>query len=331
MNGTPRKIEIFAPFSAALELMQKILFRPFDFTKWLVIGFAAFLAHLAGGGSNSGFNSKFGDWKSHMHSASTDAANSVHNMPGWVIPLAIIAVLAVLCIVAVLLWVGSRGRFIFTDCIVRNRGAIVEPWHEFRREGNSLFFLSLVIALVFIGIVAIGVVTMVIPAVSGGSDVVSGVGFIFGAGFLVLVLVLVALAWAVVSQFIVPIMYRRRCTAMEGLRETTSLIMSNIGPFVLYLLFFIVLAIGVAMISCLATCVTCCITAIPYVGTVILLPIYVTLAAFPLTFLRQFGPEYDVWAGVAPAIDTEPPMQQPPNDIPPPSTPPPPAPPTLPA
>jgi len=27
----------------------------------------------------------------------------------------------------------------FTDCIVRNRGAIVEPWHEFRTEGNRYF------------------------------------------------------------------------------------------------------------------------------------------------------------------------------------------------
>jgi hypothetical protein len=35
------------------------------------------------------------------------------------------------------MWVASRGRFIFTDCLVKQRGAIVEPWREFRREGNS--------------------------------------------------------------------------------------------------------------------------------------------------------------------------------------------------
>ena len=52
------------------------------------------------------------------------------------------------------------------------------------------------------------------------------------------------------------------------------------------------------MISCVVTCATCCIAAIPYVGTVILLPIPVTLGAFSLLFLRQFGPDYDVWAGL---------------------------------
>jgi hypothetical protein len=43
MNGDQPKIEIFEPFGAAFELMKRILFQPFDFAKWLVIGFAAFL------------------------------------------------------------------------------------------------------------------------------------------------------------------------------------------------------------------------------------------------------------------------------------------------
>ena len=47
MNGNENKIEIFEPFGAAFELMKKILFQPFDFQKWCVIGFAAFLAHLS--------------------------------------------------------------------------------------------------------------------------------------------------------------------------------------------------------------------------------------------------------------------------------------------
>ena len=34
----------------------------------------------------------------------------------------------------------------FTDCIVRNRGAIAEPWHEFRTEGNRYFVIQIVIA-----------------------------------------------------------------------------------------------------------------------------------------------------------------------------------------
>src|SRR5215472_6438463 len=54
MNGNGSKIEIFKPFGEAFELMKKILFQPFDLKKWLVIGFAAWLANLASGGG--GFN-----------------------------------------------------------------------------------------------------------------------------------------------------------------------------------------------------------------------------------------------------------------------------------
>jgi hypothetical protein len=68
----------------------------------------------------------------------------------------------------------------------------------------------------------------------------------------------------------------------------------------LYCLFWIVLALATVVVTCLATCATCCIAAIPYVGTVILLPIFVLLRSFSLLFLRQFGTEYDVWAEFVP-------------------------------
>ena len=52
MNGTESKIQILKPFGEAFELMKRILFQPFDLKKWLVVGFAAWLANL--GGSDGG-------------------------------------------------------------------------------------------------------------------------------------------------------------------------------------------------------------------------------------------------------------------------------------
>ncbi len=43
---------------------------------------------------------------------------------------------------------------------------------------------------------------------------------------------------------------------------------------------------------------TCCIGALPYISTVLLLPAIVWVFAFKLLFLRQFGDAYDVWATV---------------------------------
>ena len=79
-----------------------------------------------------------------------------------------------------------------------------------------------------------------------------------------------------------------------------DLVSSHPGPILLYVLFLLVLAVAVVVISCAVACATCCIAAIPYVGTVIFLPVSVTLGAFSFLLLRQFGLDYDVWAGFIP-------------------------------
>jgi len=300
MNGDPPKIEIFEPFGAAFELMRSILFRPFDLGKWCVIGFAAFLANLSGNANlnyspDIGDIGDKGDWS--FRSTSHGATGSMDWLTNCAVPLLVVLVIVGIAIVAALLWVGCRGRFIFTDCLVRNRGAIAEPWREYRREGNSFFFFSVVVALVVIAIIAIAFVPIFLPFLQGWKEGTAfytslTVGIVVLAG----VVVLITAGWSLISQLMVPVMYRRRCRALVAFREVAGLIGARPGPIGLYLLFFFVLALATAMISCLALPFTCCIAAIPYVGTVVLLPIYVVLAAFPLFFLRQFGPEYDVWA-----------------------------------
>jgi hypothetical protein len=79
-----------------------------------------------------------------------------------------------------------------------------------------------------------------------------------------------------------------------------DLVASYPGPILLYVLFLLLLGVATVMISCAVIFATCCIAAIPYVGTVILLPIPVTLGAFSLLFLRQFDGDYDVWASFMP-------------------------------
>ena len=105
---------------------------------------------------------------------------------------------------------------------------------------------------------------------------------------------------ALIASFMVPVMYRRRCRPYESFRAAVSLIATHPGEIVLYCLFLVVLVIATGLISCFAICATCCIAAIPYIGTVILLPLFVLLQAFSLSFLRQFGPDYDVWTSSMP-------------------------------
>src|SRR2546423_2491982 len=102
----------------------------------------------------------------------------------------------------------------------------------------------------------------------------------------------------------IPIMYRRRILAWAAVREAIALIGRYPDAITFYCLFWILLGVASLMIGCLTVCLTCCVAAIPYVGTVILLPMYVSLRGFGLLFLKQFGSDYDVWAGVSTGSET---------------------------
>lgn len=316
-TGADRRIEIFAPCSAALELTKRILFQPFDFAKWLVIGFAAFLSHLGGGGGRFNYNPKFGRPEWNFRSVTHDAFGSTSGMPGWVIPLVGFGLVIGFIILVVLWWIGARGKFIFTDCIVRNRGAIVEPWHEFNRQANSLFLFLLVSGVLVLCLMSIAALPLLLPyALRGNAP--EGIGLVFGITLLAFVAILTAVSLMLIVGFMVPVMYRRRCGALEAFTAVLGLITEHPGPIILYLLFIVVLGLAFGMISCLIACLTCCLTAIPYVGTVILLPAYVFLTGYTLLFIRQFGPDYDAWANIlpiappTPVVTVAPPIDPPP-------------------
>jgi len=281
--------------------MKAMLFRPFDFAKWLTIAFAAFISgNFGSGGGNFRGLSRLGkgDWRY--------SATSHGDMPDftpWIIAAVIGVVIIALVLGVVLMWVSSRGRFIFTDCVVKNRGAIGEPWREYRREGNSFFLFSLVVAagtMVLIGITILAVVVL-LGGFSGNRELGGGATVALVVILSVFGLIWFALIvfWALVSQFMIPVMYRRRCLAREAFADVAKLIFANPGPVILFVLFMIVLAIAIGIVATMLACMTCCIAALPYVSTVVLLPAIVWLAAYRLLFIRQFGDQYDVWATVA--------------------------------
>jgi len=310
VNGGAGKIEIIQPFGDAFELTKKILFRPFNFEKWLIIGFAAFLAgHFAG----VGFNFPFGGFPNHDTNRNVVSPDWEEWKP-WLLVVIVVGGALFLIFVVVLAWLRARGNFIFTDCIVRNRAAIVEPWREYRREGNSYFlFLLLVIAGSFALLGLLGLCFFVGFGFFGhdsGNSAITPVLIVFFA--------LILIAWicfcfffGLTSYFMIPLMYVRRLRAIEAFGQVFRLVFEHIGPFILFCLFGICLLMGAAMIGGIATCLTCCVAALPYVGTVILLPVFVCLRAFGLFFIRQFGPDYDVWSTLpqpeTPSIPPEPP------------------------
>jgi hypothetical protein len=296
VNGSEPKIEIFKPFGEAFELTKKILFQPFNFEKWLVIGFAAFLTHLNGGGFNAFRLPTNSDWAKQTFSQPDSVRSFIDQIaPVWWILIGV-AVFLFIAIFVVLTWIRSRGHFIFIDCIVRNRAAIVQPWKEYRIEGNSYFVFSLLWLLAIIGLVIVVALMIIVPAVVISRHEYSALAFL--PLLLLLIILPIFLLLITLVQFVAPVMYRRRCKAWPAFNDLLSLLAKHLGVFVLYLLFGLVVGVAVAIAIVTATCLTCCMAAIPYVGTVIFLPVYVFLQSFSLLFIRQFGPDYDVWAAI---------------------------------
>ncbi len=105
-------------------------------------------------------------------------------------------------------------------------------------------------------------------------------------------------------DFVIPIMYLHRTTCTQAWARFLELLKNNIGKFVLYFLFQIVISMAIGLITLAAMVATCCcaacIAAIPYIGTVLMLPLLVFMKSYSLLYLRQYGSDYDVFA--APAL-----------------------------
>ncbi len=294
------------PLSRAWERMKNILWRPFDLAKWLVLGFSAWLAGLADGTTGAmwkGINDEDLPGRCTLDRTG-DVLHRLGDAMIW-LPLVFILVLAVAAILLAILWLSSRAKFIFLDNVVHDRAHIVEPWNRMRDLGNSLFLWRLGFMVAIGLVVLLLLVVLFAPAATlSFSDALAGLSY--AAMFLgVLVLIVLGIAAAFVSLllegFVIPIMYKFELKATEAWRYFIPWLKARPWPFILYGLLVLVLGLGFAFLFLITCVLTCCIVAIPYVGTVILLPIWVAYRLFSVEFLAQFDPGFDVFtAAVAP-------------------------------
>ena len=111
------------------------------------------------------------------------------------------------------------------------------------------------------------------------------------------------------EHFVVPLMYRDRCTAVRKPGESfCHLHRAALGWFVLYALWLFVLGLGFGCVGCIVLGLgTCCIgfvlMAIPYIGAVILLPATVFFRCLGPDYLRQFGEQYDALRIAIPKLE----------------------------
>jgi hypothetical protein len=310
MPTQPTEVSVTRPFGQAIDRVKLLLFRPFDLGKWIVIGFCAWLAHLGEHGFNGNFNYGGGHGRSGSLRHEFDQARDfVLNNLYWIIPLVVALVAFGLAFWLVFTWLNSRGKFMFLHCVALNKAEVAVPWRKFAHEGNSLFLfrigLGLIGAMLALPLVAI-IVVAVVRMVQRGEPSIGG---ILMSVVVVLVLVVAGTIFALIEKFtkdfVVPIMFLRGVGWRKGWGEFWGLLTANIGHFILYILFQIVLALAIGVIVLVVVIATCCIAgcllALPYLGTVLFLPILVFSRSYSLHYLAQYGRDYDVFPTAATA------------------------------
>lgn len=299
----PPTVSVIEPISPAFEKVKTILFKPFDLRKWFVIGFCAWLAYLGKGGGGGGNGGGRGGGPSEAREAFGEAKGFVLENMAWIVPVALIGVMLIIVLWLVFTWLSSRGRFMFLHCVAQNKDEVKVPWIKFQKHANSLFLFRIVLGL--IGFAAIGLPLLLAGGLIAITMANNGyvAATVLGIVMIVLVIIAIAIVLTVIGKFttdfVVPIMFLRTTSCIAGWREFLTILSLNKGRFVLYILFQIVIALAIGAIVLTAAFVTCCcaacILALPYIGTVLMLPVLVFKRAYSLLYLGQFGPEFDVF------------------------------------
>ena len=300
-------ITYFDPFSKGWGRMKEILFNPFDLTKWFMLGFTAFLAGLldgpgGGGGSNS-WNNRFDgrDFDDIAGFPSTAWNWLVEH--AWWFGLIIFGILLIMAIVVVFTWLSSRGKVMFLDNVAHNRAEVTKPWNDFKVIGNSLFLWRLVFGFICLAVFLLLFVlffSMFLGIHAADFPVPATVMTILGMALIFFSFVIITgFISLFLNDFVVPIMYKYQLTATKAWGKFLVLFGSHFWYFLLYGLFIFALYILVIFIVIAFVILTCCLGGVllilPYIGSVLFLPISVTFRAFSLEFLEQFGPEFEIF------------------------------------
>jgi len=294
-------ISVVEPVGKALGTVRQVLFAPFNFVKWLGLGFTAWLASLTEGfapnfnlAPNNNFDSPAG-----------------HNALAWiqahlalVISLGIGVAIFMLAVTLVITWVSCRGKFMFLDNVLNNRAEIQAPWRRFSRQGNSLFLFSICFGVATLAVLAtIGLLLLFVawPDIGRHNFGINALSAILLGGlFLISLCLVLGCLLAFLNDFVVPLMILRSCRVMTAWGLFLDIFKAHAGIFVLYLLFRLVLTMMISAVVMLACCLLCCTVLIPYLGTVIILPVLVFWRSYSVHFLEQFGGTYRLF-GMGPA------------------------------
>lgn len=303
-----QRISVVDPVGDALRQMVRVLFKPFRAGSWFGIGFMAFMTtNVLGILFAIGFQIVANAWPLVPEYFDEERTDRILNwyqgnlLFFWAVTIAVLLLLAT--ILVVLSWIRSRGIMMLLHGSATGRGSIPQAWRESRVPGNSLFrWRILMLMLGLVGIVLGGMVLWAASSTSmpadpsaigpraGGLPKVATSGIILASLIWVCALLVSSLVNGLIDAVLVPAMYVRGCSLVQAFRSIrTELLPGQFWTFVGFIFFQLALAFIVGFAVQIIALATCCLGTMPYIGSVLQLPVVIAYVAYQLAFYQQFG------------------------------------------
>ena len=339
------EIKCVKVFIQAFNRMTQILFYPFDMTKWFILGFSAWLAVMfSGRGLGGGFSLNFehlnlkkgsellrtpARFRELLKSIFTDEGSFVgkvseHFQIGesifWLVIFGSIAfILMIIFINLLLLWLSSRFKFVFIHNLANNRSEISEPWKRFKKLGNSAFlwlFCYMLTLTLFMLIIFISACSLFYPVFIDflQTGIINpGILNSFLSGMIILIffcgMIVFSFAYYFFDQFVIVTMYRDNLTAVPAyrkfLRQLKSSPMTFLKFWILQIIANFLCSVAIVTLVLCTCCIAAVILAIPYVGSVMILPVNAFRRLQSMELMAAFGEDFSPYPAPLPAADDQ--------------------------
>ena len=220
---------------------------------------------------------------------------ALHDDLALYVSLAIGGVLLTMGLWIFVLWFSSRAKLMFVESVIWDRVDLGKQWTRAADLGMSLFkfraWLGVTSSFLFLFALGSGIF-LAFADFRAGNFLGTGAVIAYSLfGFTIVFLGFpLAILLLLLDDFVVPLMVVRNVRVREAWGICRAEVLSgNVGGVILFYLLRFVLSIAIGVAAVILSCVTCCFTAIPYIGTVLMLPLFVFSRSYPLYYLEQLG------------------------------------------
>jgi len=279
----------------ALEETGRHVFQRAGAERWIALGFLAFLDQCGRPGAVARVHSAvaLGDSGSGGDDLEPVLAWLGHH-PLLAATMAGCAVALGIAMAAVVLWINSRGTFVYLEAVATGRAEVARPWRAHAARAGSYFAwrLGLALATFFVALALLvpaawSVVTLTRGG-SGGAAV--ALPLLVGCGFLaVAFLMAIALVGVALRDFAAPIQWYADVSCAEALRRLRRHVARYPLLFATYFLLKLAFEVAVVVATVLVCCFTCCGGLLPVVYQTLLQPLFYFERRWSLEILHGLG------------------------------------------